>query len=108
VNQIIIDQNFMFDKQYFIYMMTNPSHTVLYTGVTGNLAKRLFEHQNKLVEGFTSRYNCIKLIYYEQTNDVASAIEREKEIKGWTRYKKEMLIQSINPTWMDLSNEVNA
>jgi len=96
----------MGEKQFAVYIMTNPGHRVLYTGVTENLPKRVFEHQNKLVEGFTSKYNVTKLVYYELTGYGLSAFEREKEIKGWKRIKKILLIQSMNPTWKDLSNEL--
>lgn len=93
------------DEHYCVYIITNPRHTVLYTGVTGNLSRRIYEHKNKLVDGFTSKYNCVKLVYYEQTDDVRSAIEREKEIKGWLRKKKEDLIATLNPGWNELSLE---
>lgn len=82
--------------------MTNKSKT-LYTGVTGNLEKRVYEHKNKLVPGFTSKYNIAKLVYFETTSDVHSAITREKQIKGWLRSKKISLIESVNPEWKDLS-----
>ncbi len=91
------------NEHYCVYIITNPRHTVLYIGVTGNLPRRIYEHKNKLVDGFTSKYNCIKLVYYEQTGDVLSAIEREKELKGWLRKKKEDLIATINPEWNELS-----
>ena len=84
--------------------MTNNSGT-LYTGVTNDLQRRVFEHKNKLGEGFSKRYNLTRLVYYELTTDVNSAIAREKQIKGWRRAKKIALIQSINPTWRDLSEE---
>lgn len=93
----------MYERLYCVYILTNPVHTVLYTGMSGNIARRIYEHQNKLVPGFTSRYNCIKLVYIDSTNDVMSALEREKEIKGWTRAKKVALIESLNPDWEDLS-----
>jgi putative endonuclease len=88
-------------KQYFVYIMTNRSKT-LYTGITSNLVKRVYEHKNGLISGFTKKYNITKLIYYETTNDVNSAIEREKQIKGWLRKKKIALIESANPEWKDL------
>ncbi len=84
--------------------MTNKSKT-LYTGVTDNLERRVYEHKNKLVEGFTKRYNITKLVYYEETNNVQIAIEREKQIKGWLRRRKIALIESMNPKWADLSDE---
>jgi putative endonuclease len=82
--------------------MTNVSRT-LYTGVTGNLERRVYEHKHKLVPGFTSKYNITRLAYYETTTDVRSALEREKQIKGWLRSKKIALIESVNPKWEDLS-----
>jgi len=89
-------------KQYYIYIMTNSSRT-LYTGVTANLVRRIYEHKNKLIEGFTQKYNITKLVYYEITNDVQVAIQREKQIKGWLRKKKIALIEAANPEWKDLS-----
>lgn len=91
-------------KRFYIYIMTNrsPSH-VLYTGITGNLRKRVFQHKNKLVIGFTSRYNLTRLVYYEQFVYPDAAIAREKEIKGWRRSKKIRLIESTNPQWDDLA-----
>ena len=91
-------------KQYFVYIMTNNLKT-LYTGVTDNLERRVYEHKNKLIPGFTRRYNISKLAYYEVTSDVQAAIEREKQIKGWLRRKKVALIQATNPRWADLSKE---
>jgi len=84
--------------------MTNKSRT-LYTGVTNDLQRRVYEHKNKLVAGFTSNYNINKLVYLEETSDVTDAIAREKQIKGWTRAKKIALIESENPEWIDLSAE---
>lgn len=89
-------------RQYYVYIMTNASRT-LYTGVTGNLERRVYEHKHKLVAGFTSKYNITRLAYYEVTSDVHSALEREKQIKGWLRSKKIALIESANPKWEDLS-----
>jgi putative endonuclease len=82
--------------------MTNKSRT-LYAGITNNLERRVYEHKNKLIEGFTKRYNITKLVYYEVTSDVHAAIEREKQIKGWLRNKKIALIETMNPQWADLS-----
>ena len=89
-------------KEYYIYIMTNKSRT-LYTGVTNDLMCRVYEHKNKLVDGFTKKYNIQHLVYYESTSSVYSAIEREKQIKGWLRSKKLALIDSNNPEWKDLS-----
>ena len=91
-------------REYYVYIMTNHSRT-LYTGVTNNLERRVYEHKTKAVDGFTKRYKVNKLVYFESTNDVMAAIEREKEIKGWVRRKKVSLIHSFNPTWEDLSLE---
>lgn len=91
-------------KQYYVYVMTNKSHT-LYTGVTNNLERRVYQHKQKLVPGFTARYNITRLVYFEATQDVHAAIAREKQIKGWLRSKKIALIESINPGWQDLSVE---
>ncbi len=89
-------------KQYYVYIMTNRSKT-LYTGVTNDLMLRVYEHKNKMVEGFTKKYNITRLVYFEETNDIQSAITREKQIKGWLRSKKIALIESVNPKWKDLS-----
>ena len=86
--------------------MTNKSNTVLYTGVTSNLKKRVFEHKEKLVEGFTKRYNIVKLVYYEACDDAQTAISREKQIKDGSRQKKIDLIKSINNEWRDLYDEL--
>jgi putative endonuclease len=94
----------MVSKQYYVYILTNKSGT-LYTGVTNNLVRRVFEHKNQMVDGFTKRYNLKYLVYYEATDDVHSAIAREKQIKGWLRAKKLQLINSLNPAWKDLSEE---
>jgi len=88
---------------YFVYILSNWNDSVLYIGVTGNLPRRLYEHRNHLVDGFSSKYNTDKLVYFEETNDVYSAISREKQLKGWTRAKKNHLITKMNPEWKDLS-----
>ncbi len=90
-------------RDYYVYMMTNASRTSIYTGVTNDLARRVYEHKNGLVDGFTRRYRMHQLIYYEVTADVRSAIEREKQIKKWKQFKKAELVQSFNPSWRDLS-----
>ena len=89
-------------NEYYVYIMTNEQKT-LYTGVTNDLERRVYEHKNKLVEGFTRKYNITRLVYYERTADVQAAIEREKQIKGWLRKKKIALVESMNPEWVDLS-----
>ena len=88
--------------EYYVYIMTNNSRT-LYTGVTNDLERRVYEHKHKLVPGFTSKYNITKLVWYESFHDIHQAIEAEKRIKGWIRAKKVALIESKNPTWEDLS-----
>ena len=92
------------EKQYYVYIMTNHSGT-LYTGVTNDLERRVYEHRHKLVDGFTKKYNITKLVYFVSTGEVSAAIEREKQIKGWLRGKKLDLIKSTNPEWKDLSEE---
>jgi putative endonuclease len=89
-------------KHLYVYIMTNKANTVLYTGVTNNIRKRVYEHKNKLVDGFTKKYNVVKLVYYEAFSDCMSAIQREKQIKAGSRRKKEELINSINKEWRDL------
>ncbi len=93
------------EGQYFVYLLTNWNHNVIYVGVTNNLIRRLYEHKNKLIDGFTKKYNIGKLVYFEETSDVSAAIYREKEIKKWRREKKNSLVVSINPDWQDLSAE---
>ena len=93
-------------KEYYVYILTNKTNSVLYVGVTSNLQKRLYEHTNELVEGFSKKYKTHKIVYYEITTDVQSAIAREKQLKGWTRIKKDNLIKTINPEWKDLSDIV--
>ncbi|MCX5867579.1 MAG: GIY-YIG nuclease family protein [Proteobacteria bacterium] len=90
-------------ENYYIYIMTNKSRT-LYIGVTNDLIRRVYEHKNHLIEGFTKKYQITKLVYYEETNDIQEAISREKQLKGWLRKKKIDLIESINPDWQDLSD----
>ena len=89
-------------KQYYVYIMTNSRNTVLYVGVTSDLIKRVYEHKAKLADGFTSRYNVVKLVYYEVFEDIENAILREKQIKAGSRQKKVRLIDSTNREWHDL------
>ena len=88
---------------YYVYFLTNRNNRVLYIGVTNNLQRRLYEHQQGLIDGFTKKYHVHKLVYFETTTDVKAAITREKQLKGWTRAKKNDLIATINPDWIDLS-----
>lgn len=94
------------DKVYCVYILTNLHNTVLYTGVTSNLPKRIYEHKNHVVSGFSDKYNTEKLVYYEVFEDVNVAISREKQIKNYRRVKKEKLILSMNPKYLDLYNEI--
>ena len=88
---------------YYVYMMTNRYGNVLYTGVTNDLIRRVYEHRNHLInDSFTAKYHVTKLVYFEMTEDVRSAIEREKQIKDWSRAKKNQLVESMNPQWEDL------
>lgn len=89
---------------YYVYILTNDHHTVVYIGVTNNLSRRVSEHKTKLNKSFTSRYNVGKLIYFETFNNINIAIAREKSLKGITRVKKEALINSFNPDWKELYN----
>jgi len=90
-------------KDYYVYILTNKWNTTYYIGVTNDIYRRLSEHRNKLISGFTKNYNIYKLLYYEQFNDIELAISREKQIKGWRRAKKIDLIKKINPEMKDLS-----
>ena len=90
------------DKQYCVYIMTNKNNTVPYTGVTGDLRRRAFQHRHQMCKGFTKKYNIMKLVYYEIAQDPYNAITREKQIKAGSRKKKLELIDSINPEWRDL------
>ncbi|MGD0036612.1 MAG: GIY-YIG nuclease family protein [Bacteroidota bacterium] len=91
-------------KQFFVYIMSNRKNGTIYTGMTNDLERRVLEHKKRLNEGFTKRYNLTNLVYFEDTNTALSAIEREKQIKGWLRSKKVALIETQNPEWNDLSN----
>jgi len=93
-------------KEYCVYIMTNKSNTTLYTGVTNNLHRRVYEHKNNSGSGFTTKYKLQKLVYYEVTTDINAAILREKQIKGGSRQRKIELINSLNPDWMDLSENI--
>jgi len=94
------------DKQYYVYIMTNINNSVLYTGVTSNLKKRIYEHKNGIHGGFTKKYKIIKLVYYEIFKDSYNAISREKQIKGGSRKKKIELINGFNPEWKDLYDKL--
>jgi putative endonuclease len=89
---------------YYVYLLTNWNNKVMYLGVTNNLKRRLYKHKNKVVKGFTEKYNVNKLVYFEETQDATAAIAREKEIKKWRREKKNQLVNRMNPNWKDLSS----
>ncbi|MDO8619264.1 MAG: GIY-YIG nuclease family protein [Candidatus Daviesbacteria bacterium] len=93
-------------KQYYVYIATNVQNNVLYTGVTNNLVKRIWEHKNKLVSGFTSKYNISRLVYYEIFEDINEVIKREKQIKAGSREKKLELVESSNSLFEDLYNSI--
>ncbi len=89
--------------QYYVYILSNATNVAIYIGVTNNLVRRIYEHRNHAdPKSFTARYNISKLVYYEETPDVRAAIEREKQLKSWSRARKNELIASKNPTWADL------
>ena len=90
-------------KQYYVYILTNRWHTVLYTGMTNSLERRVWQHKTGAIPGFTKKYNCHKLVYYEIYDEVTQAIAREKQVKPWRREKKIALIVSMNPDWDDLA-----
>ena len=93
--------------QYYVYILTNEKGNVLYTGITDDLIRRVYEHKNHLDKGsFTARYNVDKLVYYEVTSDVTAAIEREKQIKGWNRKRKNKLVETKNPNWNELYDSI--
>ena len=93
-------------KEYYVYILTNKCNRVLYTGVTNNLKNRVYQHKEKLVDGFTKKYNVDKLVFFETSVDIRSAILREKQIKGGSRQKKIDLINSLNSEWRDLYDEL--
>ena len=95
----------MNEKVYYVYLLTNWNNKVMYVGVTNDLKRRIYEHREKKVKGFTEKYNIKKLVYYEQTLDIEVALNREKEIKKWRREKKDRLVEKSNPSWRDLSED---
>lgn len=90
-------------KNYFVYILTTKNNKMLYTGVTNNLQRRIWEHKQKLIPGYAEKYNVNKLVYYQEFTDIKEAIAVEKKIKGWLRIKKDHLINQSNPDWKDLS-----
>ena len=91
---------------YYVYIMSNWNNKVVYIGVTNNLKRRVYEHKTGIVEGFTKKYHVHKLVYFDSTTDVYSAITREKQLKGWKRERKNALIEEKNPLWEDLSEKL--
>ena len=90
-------------QTYYVYILTNENNHVMYIGVTNNLQRRLYEHRNGVFEGFTKQYNVHKLVYYEMTGDIRNALAREKQLKKWSRKKKDALVETLNPEWKDLA-----
>ncbi|MGC9324798.1 MAG: GIY-YIG nuclease family protein [Desulfomonilia bacterium] len=95
------------NKQFYVYILTNERNTTFYVGVTDNLLRRVFEHREKIIDGFTKKYNVTKLVYYEIFNDSYNAILREKQIKGGSREKKITLIENMNDQWRDLYDQLS-
>ena len=87
---------------YYVYILTNKTDQVMYIGVTNDIVRRVYEHRNHMLDGFTAKYNVTKLVYVESAPDVRDAIQREKQLKGWTRAKKNALVETVNPKWEDL------
>jgi putative endonuclease len=94
-------------KTYYVYILSSKRNGTLYIGVTNNLERRLYEHKNNLIEGFTNKYNVHHLVYYEDVNDIQTALQREKQLKRWTRKWKLELIEKVNPEWRDLASDFN-
>lgn len=92
-------------KSYYVYILASKKNGTLYTGVTNDLERRIYEHKKNIIKGFTAKYNVHNLVYYEETNDVNEALALEKKIKGWLRKKKIALIESTNPDWKDIARE---
>ncbi len=90
-------------NNYYVYILTTKNNHVMYIGVTNDLKRRVNEHKSKLIDGFTKKYNVDKLVYFEKTTGAMAAIKREKQLKGWSRSKKDALVSSMNPDWKDLT-----
>ena len=95
-----------YSKNYYVYILTNWNNKVMYIGVTNDLVRRVFEHREKKITGFTDKYNVHKLVYFDVCEDVDSAISREKQLKKWRREKKDQLVAGMNPQWLDLAEEL--
>ncbi|PKN86848.1 MAG: excinuclease ABC subunit C [Deltaproteobacteria bacterium HGW-Deltaproteobacteria-1] len=94
-------------NNYYVYILASKRNGTLYIGVTNDLERRLYEHRNNLIEGFTNKYNVHHLVYFEDVNDIQAALQREKQLKRWTRKWKLELIEKVNPEWRDLANDFN-
>lgn len=94
-------------RTYYVYILASQTNGTLYIGVTNNLARRIYEHKNGIIKGFTEKYHVHRLVYFEETNDIETAIAREKQLKNWRRYWKLDLINKSNPEWKDLANELD-
>lgn len=94
-------------KIYYVYILANQKHGVLYIGVTNDLKRRIYEHKNKLNEGFSKKYNTTRLVYIEETNNINDALQREKQLKKWNRAWKIRLIDEYNPEWADLYDDLS-
>ncbi len=92
----------MSEQKYYVYILTNYENTTLYIGVTNDVTRRTYQHKSKCVDGYAEKYNCYKLVYVEESNSIEGAIKREKQLKRWSRQKKENLINSVNAHWQDL------
>ena len=90
-------------KEYYVYIMASKKHGVIYIGITGNLVRRIYQHKNGLIEGFTKKYQVKKLVYFESSSDIQACLEREKQLKTWRRQWKIDLIELNNPEWLDLT-----
>lgn len=101
-NVILSEAKDLCMSAYYVYILTNWNNKIVYIGVTNDLIRRVYEHKEKRVAGFTKKYNLTKLVYFESTHDINAAIAREKELKGWVRRKKDELIESMNPNWDEL------
>ena len=91
---------------YFVYILTNRNNTVIYIGVTNDIRRRIMEHMKKEIDGFTKKYNVSKLVYFEEYSDINDAIKREKQLKHWSRMKKNQLVEAKNPDWNDIGTEL--
>lgn len=105
-NPVQHNKESLMHRESYVYLLANKDNNVLYTGVTNNLIRRIYEHKHKLVTGFTKKYNVDKLVYYEVCSSIIVAIEREKQIKRWSRKKKQALINSLNYEWKDLYQSI--